>query len=191
MEKKIKMGCGSKYCMKYVALFALALLLCGCITQQEDIHYEVPAEESAPTQEAEHFPIVEEEEIIVEEPAQTGTPQEEEPAPENEEELLRWDVGVTEELDEGHRKLQAVEFDGYVLIVDDITDDKPYPCAALRVGEMGGAYITTLFQDKVCPGNSVYWTSPEGDVYRIKVFETAAGYLGYAYWADVAVYKQG
>ena len=120
-----------------------------------------------------------------------------EPEPEaepevEEEELVHWDVGVTEEdEEEGSKKLQAVEFDGYALIVDDITDDYPYPCAALRVGDMSGTYIETLFQDKVCPGESTYWTSPEGAKYRIKVFETAAGYAGYAYWADVAVYKQG
>ncbi len=109
----------------------------------------------------------------------------------DEEELVHWGVGVEEEIDETHKKLQAVEFDGYLLIVDDITDDKPYPCAAVRVGEQTGTYVRTLFQDKVCPGESTYWTSPEGDEYRIKVFETAAGYAGYAYWADVAVYKQG
>ncbi len=134
----------------------------------------------------------------VDEPAAEPEPEpepeiEEEQEPEvEEEELLHWDVGVTEENEEeGTKKLQAVEFDGYVLIVDDITDDYPYPCAALRVGDMSGEYIITLFQDKVCPGESTYWTSPEGATYRIKVFETAAGYAGYAYWADVAVYKQG
>lgn len=131
---------------------------------------------------------------VSEEPAAEPEPEEEaEPEPEvEEEELLHWGVGVTEENEEeGTKKLQAVEFDGYALIVDDITDDYPYPCAALRVGDLSGEYIITLFQDKVCPGESTYWTSPEGATYRIKVFETAAGYEGYAYWADVAVYKQG
>lgn len=134
-------------------------------------------------------------------PAEVPTAEPEaEPAPEpepetepdvEEEELLHWEAGVTEEdEEEGHRQLQAVEFDGYALIVDDITDDYPEPCAAIRVGDMSGTYIETLFQDKVCPGESTYWTSPEGDTYRIKVFETAAGYAGYEYWADVAVYKQ-
>ncbi|MCP4646253.1 MAG: hypothetical protein GY852_00770, partial [bacterium] len=132
-----------------------------------------------------------EEEEAPEEVAEEAPPEAGEEPEIDEEELLHWDVGVTEEVDEEHRKLQAVEFDGYILIVDDITADKPYPCAALRVGEMDGTYVSTLFQDKVCPGESTYWISPQGEKYRIKVFETAAGYLGYAYWADVAVYRQG
>ena len=175
----------------FALLLALGLLLSGCAqeTGASETQWETPAEETNG-------------QAIGEEPAEE-TPEEapaeaveaeSESVPEEtveEEELLHWDVGVTEEIDETHRKLQAVEFDGYILIVDDITDDKPYPCAALRVGEMDGTYIKTLFQDKVCPGESTYWTSAEGTVYRIKVFETAAGYMGYTYWADVAVYRQG
>jgi len=130
--------------------------------------------------------------VDVEDFDETAEPEPEAESEVEEEELVHWGVGVTEENEEeGTKQLQAVEFDGYALIVDDITDDYPYPCAALRVGEMSGTYIETLFQDKVCPGESTYWTSSEGATYRIKVFETAAGYAGYAYWADVAVYKQG
>ncbi|MBD3398618.1 hypothetical protein GF412_05245 [Candidatus Micrarchaeota archaeon] len=175
--------------MRFLMVFmALGLLLAGCpgdsgsgvADVDEGLEAPEPAEESPlPAEEAEETP----EEVAAE-------PEEE---PEiAEEEIVHWGVGVTEEdEDEGHRQLQAVEFDGYALIVDDITDDYPEPCAAIRVGELGGTYIETLFQDKVCPGESTYWTSPEGDEYRIKVFETAAGYQGYEYWADVAVYKQG
>ena len=166
------------------------LLLAGCISEQE-VSYEVPVEE-APQAPGE---APAEEEMLS--GAEAAPPEIPEEAPEKgageaapEEEVVHWDVGVTEEVDEEHRKLQAVEFDGYILIVDDITDDKPYPCAALRVGETDGTYISTLFQDKVCPGESTYWVSPSGQEYRIKVFETAAGYMGYAYWADVAVYRQ-
>ena len=169
----------------FILAVAFVLLLFGC-SQEGETAYEAAAEE--PAQEGE-----------LPEPGSGGEPvgeiadgkavSEEGPIVE-EKELLHWDVGVKEEIDGEHRKLQAVEFDNYILIVDDITDDKPYPCAALRVGEMEGTYIKTLFQGKVCPGENTYWTSPEGERYRIKVFETAAGYMGYAYWADVAVYKQ-
>lgn len=174
-----------------VLLMVLGLIFAGCTgsgsAPAAEETQEVPAapaetggdesgeaaeEEAEPAEEAETPPVAEE-------------------AEPDEEELVHWGVGVEEEIDETHRRLQAVEFDGYLLIVDDITDDKPYPCAAVRVGEQTDTYVRTLFQDKVCPGESTYWTSPEGNEYRIKVFETAAGYAGYAYWADVAVYRQG
>lgn len=177
----------------FVVFLALALLLSGCMQEQGSVDEDVWASSGESAPEAETPPAEPEEEAPADVPpeAESEPEPEEEGAAEDEEELLRWDVGVKEEVDEEHRKLQAVEFDGYVLIVDDITDDYPYPCAALRVGQMGDEYIETLFQDKVCPGDSTYWISPEGGKYRIKVFETAAGYSGFAYWADVAVYKQG
>ncbi|MBD3389601.1 hypothetical protein GF415_01450 [Candidatus Micrarchaeota archaeon] len=172
-----------------VLLMVLGLIFAGCTgsgsTTAEEEAQEVPA---AP---AETGGAESGEETAQEEQAEEEAPAvSDEPEP-DEEEMVHWGVGVEEEVDETHRKLQAVEFDGYLLIVDDVTDDKPYPCAAVRVGEQTDTYVHTLFQDKLCPGESTYWTSPEGDEYRIKVFETAAGYAGYAYWADVAVYKQG
>ncbi len=178
--------------MRYFALFLVfGMLFSGCCGYFEFEQAGEPQLVEAPAPVVETPPAYEPEEV----PAAEPEPEEEVPEPEpevEEEELVHWDVGVTEEdEEEGTKKLQAVEFDGYALIVDDITDDYPYPCAALRVGDMSGTYIETLFQDKVCPGESTYWTSPEGATYRIKVFETAAGYAGYAYWADVAVYKQG
>jgi hypothetical protein len=183
--------------MRYFVLFLVfGMLFSGCLGyfefeqtgEPQLVEAPAPAVETAPVEEApagEPVPW----DVDVNDFNESA---ETEPEPEvEEEELVHWDVGVTEEdEEEGSKKLQAVEFDGYALIVDDITDDYPYPCAALRVGDMSGTYIETLFQDKVCPGDSTYWTSPEGARYRIKVFETAAGYAGYAYWADVAVYKQ-
>ena len=173
--------------MKNLAFFLVfALLFAGCVSETETT-YEVPV--AAPLEQTpEPIPEIHEEEVDSEE-----LPVPEVVVEENitEEEIVHWDVGVTEEIDEDERKLQAVEFEaGYALIVDDLTRDKPYPCAALRIGKLDGAQIETVFQDKVCPGEDTYWTSPEGDTYRIHVFETAAGYLGYVYWADVAVYKQ-
>ena len=174
--------------MKHLAfLLVFVLLFSGC-TQEEPAYAEplAPAQEIPQTPQA--IPQIHEEEIAVDEPPLPQTPPEENIT---EEEIIHWDVGVVEEIDEDERKLQAVEFEeGYALIVDDLTRDKPYPCAALRIGELEGANVITVFQDKVCPGEDTYWTSPQGDTYRIHVFETAAGYLGYAYWADVAVYKQ-
>jgi hypothetical protein len=193
LEKKVKMGCARIPLMKYLLVFlVLGLLFAGCpqngaaggAPEAETIGQEpAPAGVAGEAAPAEVSP---EPEAAAPEPE----PEVEQEPEVEEDELLRWDVGVTEEISEEHRKLQAVEFDNYVLIVDDITDDYPYPCAALRVGDMSGEYIETLFQDKVCPGESTYWVSPEGGKYRIKVFETAAGYGGFAYWADVAVYKQ-
>jgi hypothetical protein len=174
--------------MKFLILFlAFGLLLSGCpgYFEAEQVGEPQYVETSEPIGEP---PVAEPE---AEAPVASPEAEPEYEPEVEEEELVHWEAGVTEENEEeGHRQLQAVEFDGYALIVDDITDDYPYPCAAIRVGDTSGAYITTLFQDKVCPGESTYWTSPEGDTYRIKVFETAAGYAGYEYWADVAVYKQ-
>lgn len=173
-------------------VFVLPLLLfSGCLGYFEVAQAEEPQLVSPPEQVGETpAPIVEPEEEVQDAPAEIP---EEIAEPEVEEEkIVQWDVGVSyEDKEAGKRTLEAVEFDGYILVVDDITDDKPYPCAALSVGILHETSIETLFQDKVCPGESTYWTSPEGAKYRIKVFETATGYAGYAYWANVAVYKQG
>ena len=185
--------------MKYFALFlVLGILFSGCLgyfefeSEGEPRLVEAPADmEEAPVAIPEPEPPAEEEvqEEMEETPDGIAEPVEEIEV--DEEKLVQWDVGVTyEDKEAGKRTLQVLEFGEYILVVDDITDDKPYPCAALSIGILHETYIETLFRDKVCPGESAYWESPEGDKYRIKVFETAAGYAGYAYWADVAIYKQ-
>ncbi|MFP3949910.1 MAG: hypothetical protein ACLFUZ_02330 [Candidatus Micrarchaeia archaeon] len=173
-----------------ILLMIFGLILGGC-TGSQDVPAGGETQEMPPAPQETGDAESGEETAPAEQAEEEETPAASEEPEADEEELVHWGVGVEEEIDETHRKLQAVEFDGYLLIVDDITDDKPYPCAAVRVGEQTDTYVRTLFQDKVCPGESTYWNSPEGDEYRIKVFETAAGYAGYAYWADVAVYKQG
>lgn len=113
--------------------------------------------------------------------------------PENEEEkLLQWDIGITlDDEEEGHRQLEGIEFDnGYLLMLEGLTSDSPQQCAQISIGEQGDEYIDKLFQDTVCPGESAYWTSGEGDEYRISIIQTGEDYAGYEYWAEAAVYRK-
>jgi len=91
---------------------------------------------------------------------------------------------------ETEKEYGGMRFDGYTLLLEDLTDDYPYPCAALRVVKISGTEITEYERTEICPGKSRNWESPEGKEYRIKVFETAAGYSEGAAWADIAIYGQ-
>jgi len=76
----------------------------------------------------------------------------------------------------------------YVLVLRDISmhrNEQGY-CALFEiVWAENGSNIQKL---QICPGEDADWISPDGHLYRIKVFETAAGYTGRARWAKVAVY---
>ncbi len=76
----------------------------------------------------------------------------------------------------------------YVLVLRDISmqrNEEGY-CALFEIvwAENG----SSLQKLQICPGEDAYWISPDGHRYRIRVFETAAGYTGRARWAKVAVY---
>ena len=83
--------------------------------------------------------------------------------------------------------LEGLEFgESYVLVLDDLSLDKPEPCAILSIYELESK--ENIQQVKICPGEEYYWTNPEGQQYRIKVIETAAGYSYGAGWANIIIY---
>jgi hypothetical protein len=115
----------------------------------------------------------------------------------NETETNTMDLNITDETFEAqnHSENETKKIDGtyfgnnaYVLVLRDISmqrNEEGY-CALFEIlwAENG----SSLQKLQICPGEDAYWTSPDGHQYRIKVFETAAGYSGGARWAKAIVY---
>ena len=188
---------------KYFAAILAVLLLLGCVVMEEEQRIEVP-EEPAPPAEG---PEAAGEGETMGEGAGGGAPGEESPPGEEiegegaappeeeipeEEELgtLMGEENVTvEKTDIGDGKTEreyfGMGFGEYILLLEDLSDEKPYPCAIVRVVDFEGVEYE---RTKICPGDSYYWISPEGHRYRFYVVQTAAGYSGGAAWADIIVY---
>ena len=186
-----------------------AMLLCGCIAVEKQYTetgetvlppQEVPPEETGePSGEAEGATGEGEEAGETEEtPGEPsgGEGEAAEPSEEPEEngELMGEEHLTVEKTEVGEgeteKEYSGMRFDGYTLLLEDLTDDYPQPCASLRIVRISGTEITEYGQMKICPGESQYWTSPEDKEYRIKVFDTAAGYSEGVAWADIAIYGQ-
>lgn len=185
--------------MKAAVLLCM-LMLCGCIVMEKE--YRESGETVLPPQEAPQgeAPAPEEEPPAGDEneSAASGGPVPPAGSPEREEGdanvLMGQQELTVEEAEVGEGKTEkeygGMEFDGYTLLLEDLTDDYPYPCAALRIVKISGTEIMEYKRTEICPGHSGYWESPEGKGYRIKVFETAAGYSEGVHWADIAIYGQ-
>lgn len=154
-----------------MALGVLFLLVLGCVTPEETVEepetnvseeYEKPAENITETgEENESGEVSEINETIEEEIIEESEPVEE---PEDENRILFGEK--------------------YALVIDDVVWYGDKSCAAISIEYADGGMIK---KDVVCPRVSYYWTSPEGQRYRIFVAEVAAGYSGES-WAEVYVY---
>ena len=77
----------------------------------------------------------------------------------------------------------------YLLVLDDVSvvpvSDEPCGIFSIR-HSADGSVIEKLF---ICPGDSQYWTSEEGNSYRIYVVKVAAGYTQEEKWAKVLIFQ--
>jgi len=74
----------------------------------------------------------------------------------------------------------------YLLVIEDMTVPDGEACALMSVAYASNSSVITKLD--ICPGESQNWVSPEGRVFRIAVYKTAAGYTGAGKWAQVAIY---
>ena len=75
----------------------------------------------------------------------------------------------------------------YFLVLNDVatysTEDN---CGMFTVNDAKNNELAKMI---ICEGNERAWASPEGKIYRIKVYTTAAGYSKQNTWASVIIYS--
>lgn len=81
---------------------------------------------------------------------------------------------------------EGLTFNGYILVLEDVSLDEPEYCALLKVYD--AQTMKGLEQMKVCPGSDYLWTSPNGKHYTIRILKAVAGYSGGAMWADILLF---
>jgi hypothetical protein len=76
----------------------------------------------------------------------------------------------------------------YLLVLDDVSvpTSAKGSCGIFSVKYAGNLSVADRFI--VCPGDTQYWVSPEGQSFRIVVVEVAAGYTKDVKWAEVIIY---
>jgi hypothetical protein len=161
--------------MRLVVFGILFLLFFGCVSPEEttgEIERNVTEEYGMPVENI------------------TGTEEENESIYETDVENKTIEQEIIEEPEESEPVEEAEEenrilFGGrYALVVDDVVWYGDKSCAAISIEYAEGG---VLKKDVVCPRVDYYWTSPDGNRYRIFVSEVAAGYSGEK-WADIIVY---
>jgi len=79
---------------------------------------------------------------------------------------------------------KGLPFGNYSLVLDDVSVT-PETCGIFSIYAKNG---TVLRQFVSCPVESVFWLSPEGHLYRIRVEKVAAGYTKEEKWAQVSIF---
>lgn len=162
--------------MKLLVVLALLLLFAGCISNAQDKNGNKTVKIIG--------------ENIYDEREDAGGGAEENLSADNNSETTRPNEEENETKTNEIEKIEGIHFgdNKYILVLIDISmqrNEIGY-CALFEIVEVENG--SSLQKMQICPGDDATWASPEGMVYRIKVFDTAAGYSGRARWAKVAVY---
>ncbi len=75
----------------------------------------------------------------------------------------------------------------YTLVLDDVSliPNSQGPCGIFSIRDQNGSIMDKML---ICPPESVYWTAPDGHLYRIRVEKVAAGYSTQENWAQVSIF---
>ncbi|MCK4319025.1 hypothetical protein KAW38_00450 [Candidatus Micrarchaeota archaeon] len=98
------------------------------------------------------------------------------------------DLGINitenENIEEDYREGLLVFGDrGYALDLLSVTIDAE--CAVFEFIYTNGTVIDKAI---ICKGEDIYWVSPEGQGFRVKVLQVALGYSTNTSWANVIIY---
>ncbi len=166
-----------------LAALVLGLLFLGCVISEERQETFIPGQNTSTNISHELPPA--------EEPQPNATVNETLPEPTQALPAfnLTYEINETGIENATEKSYFGLEFDNYTLLLEDLAPHGTEYCALVRIVQVEGDTLREFDRAQICPGESYYWVSPEHHRYRIKVIETASGYLGNAAWANIVVYR--